>query len=450
MSQIVNGGIVLQGTAAQAIPGFSLYLTLEAGTSSKDALYELVGQVPEGAKSLTDCPPETVWDIFQSYGRILKNEKPDRTRKILASNVTSSEAIQKITDNVLRKRKGYVPKDPPDWWKLPTADIPQIDVMLATMFDGEGGLEYLEELYTNDDYIVELKYDGHRAKAHFTGGELPKVRFDSRRRSDKTGLFTENTDQLPHLSGYGMNWAYQDFVRKFKGVILDGEIIHDKGIYAVGSVMGALPDKAMDFQKANGWARYIVFDCLAWNDELCHVHTWQERRALAEQVVDAWRKELPDPDLVQLAPFWAGTADKQAIRTWAFANGWEGTVLKRRTAKYVSGRSPDWVKDKKQKRFTCMVTGFEDSTSAAYGPKGWIKCIKVSQQHDGVWHEVASVGIMRTEVRQWFSENRLKALGSVVEIEAMEQNKATNVLRHPRFVCFSDKNASDCTIGQPG
>lgn len=457
MSTIVQEKIVLSGLPDTALPGASIRFEFRTETSKKYALFEFCGDAPKGIKTPAERP-DGPWDVFWCYGKILKDpaKAKDPVRKVLISNVTFAEAVEKIRDVVRRECKGYETVHAPSWWIADApAELYQIAPMLARGIADEKQLEAMLALYESDQYIAEIKYDGHRAKAHFyANGAVPLIRFDSRRQSDTTGLYTENTDQIPHLNGSGLTWHFQNWVRENHGTILDGEIIHEKGIYAVASVMGASGEKAIRFQEENGYVQFKMFDCISHKGELLISKPWEQRREILEKLVEEWKSILQleggRVEAVEAVPYWS--EDKRDIRTWAFKNGYEGLILKKRGSKYSSAaRTWDWVKDKKEKRFTCVVMGFEDSESEAYAPKGWIKCMKVGQYKDGTLMEVASVGSMDTEMREWFSGNRIAALGKTVEIEAQEQNKATQQLRHPRFICMRhDKKPTECVIGQEG
>ena len=455
MSTVVDGKIVLSGTDVEALPGFSIRFEFHSETSHKYALFELCGDMaPDGLTPASR--PEGPWSVFWCYGKILKSGPKVPTRKVLIDGVSLNEAIEKIRDVVRRECKGYETVHAPTWWVPdPPAELLQIAPMLARGISDEQQLAAMMALYEDDKYIAELKYDGHRAKAHlYANGPAPIVRFDSRRQSDTTGLYTENTEQIPHLSGQGLGWHFQNWVREHHGTILDGEIVHADGIYAVASVMGASGEKAIKFQEEHGKVEFMIFDCIALKGMLITDQPWEKRRAVLDDLVDDWKEAVHldggDCSKIHAVPFWR--EGKGSVRKWAFENGFEGMILKKATSKYSSAaRTWDWVKDKKEKRFTCVVMGFEDSDSEAYGPKGWIKCVKVGQYKDGTLIEVASVGTMDTETREWFSKNKIAAMGKIVEIEAQEQNKTTHQLRHPRFVCVRhDKTAHECTVGQDG
>jgi ATP-dependent DNA ligase len=450
VSRTSGGKIILEGHEDQRLPGMSLYLTYVTDQSNKDLLFEFQGTVLGTSTDPRDYPDQK-WDVFYSYGRILK-EKKERNRKLLFPNVTAAEAIEKIRDKVLHDHKGYEAVFPPAWWTpIAKPEIEQVKPMLAQGVDLSHEREKLEATYDDDTYIAELKYDGHRAKAHFFFGDGsdPRVRFDSRRQSDKTGLFVENTGSLPHISRAALS-----FIQGMHGTILDGEVMHEEGLPSVGSIMGALPEKALRFQQEHGYATFMVFDCIRVKDTWIHTLPWVERRQYVDKIVALWQDAI-DVSLRQhlkAVSFWEGTQAKRDIRKWALENGYEGLILKKKDSKYSLGsRSWAWVKDKKEARFSCIVMGFENSKSEKYGPKGWIEHIKLGQYRDGQLVEIGQVGTMEEQDRKWFSENRARALGMVVEVEAQEQIKGTHALRHPRFIAVrQDIKPDECVVGQKG
>lgn len=450
MSRTSNNKIILEGTAEQRLPGFSLYLTCVNDVSNKDYLYEFSGDLKDGSSIDPRDYPETKWDVFVSYGRITTPAK-ERTRTMLFSGATAPEAIEKIRDDVLRKRKEYEVVHPPVWWTpVEKAEIEQVKVMLAQGVDLAIEHERLAKAYEDDHFTAELKYDGHRSKAHFFGTGQVRVRFDSRRTSDVTGIYVENTEQLAHISLPEDVKAISDL----HGTILDGEIMHERGLPAVGSVMGALPEKALRWQAENGYVTFMVFDCLRVKGTWIIKEPWTVRRQYMEKIVELWQAALREDfrQFVRPTSYWEGTEAKKQARDWAFANNYEGLILKRKAAPYRLGsRTWDWIKDKKKLRFSCIITGFENSKSEKYGPKGWIEHIKVGQYLNGHMVDCGQIGGMDEQTREWLSTNRARAMGMVIEIEAQEQIKPTNMFRHASFVAFrSDIRPEECVVGQKG
>lgn len=457
MSRTSSNRIVLEGTAEQRLPGLSLYLVCVNDVSNKDYLYEFSGDLKDGSSIDPRDYPDTKWDIFASYGRISTPPK-ERTRKLLFSNVTASEAIEKIHDDVLRSRKEYSVVHPPAWWiPIEKAEIEQVKVMLAQGVDLAIEHERLAAAYEDDDFTAEMKYDGHRSKAHFygfdpSGAESPdaRVRFDSRRQSDITGIYSENTEQLAHIS-----LARPEAIRALHGTILDGEMMHEGGISAIGSVMGAHAEKALKWQAENGHVTFMVFDCVRVGTTWIHKEPWTVRRSYVEKIVAMWQDAIPEPDFrkfIKATSYWEGTQAKKDIRKWAFDNGYEGLILKKKSAPYAFGsRSWNWIKDKRKGRYSCIITGFENSKSEKYGPRGWIEHMKVGQYENGHLVEISQIGSMDEQTREWLSNNRHRALGMVVEIEAQEQIKGTHAFRHASFVAFrTDIKPEECVTGQKG
>jgi len=421
-------------------------MTFREGNSRKDYLYEF---------QTDDSTQDDGWNVFVSYGRILDTPK-ERKRTLKWKNITRADGIAKIRDDVIRKRARYQIIKPPSWWvPLPPPELEQIDVMLAKAVKTPGDLEKLENAYEDDNYIAELKLDGHRAKAHFVSPTKPSglVRFDSRGTSTETGHFVENTGSLFFLSSL-IHMGIKEFVHEWHGTVFDGEVTHPGGLYAVGSIMGALPDEAMSFQKSNGCATYTVFDVIRIKGKDVTGYPWTQRRKWLEDLHKRWTAAINDERRsaqLGLSAFRQGTVDKRAFREWAYSKGHEGLILKDKTSKYVpAGRSWQWIKDKKMTRVSCVITGFTDSTSASFGPKGWIKNIHLSQYKDGELIEVGTTSGMSEQIRQYISENKERCMGEVVDVQCQEQ-LSSHALRHPQFVSFrKDIKAEDCTVDQEG
>lgn len=430
---------------------FSLYMQFNEGTSHKDYLYEL--QTDDIRARMEGRQDEKRWNVFVSYGRVTKTFSA-RKRKLKASNLSWKEAIAWIRKDVLKSRAKYTVLRSPDWWEpLPTPELQQINVMLAKSARKPNELTKMEAAYEDDNYVAELKLDGHRAKAHFWSHSLNqgKIRFDSRETSKTTGHFVENTDSLSLISS-NISLKFREFVHKFHGTIVDGEVTHPEGLYAVQSIMGAKMGKALQFQREHGPAVFTIFDLIHLRGKDVSQYSWEKRRKALEQLHAQWTESMEDTrraELIQLSPVYYG-ANKTMIREWAAQNGYEGTILKRRDSKYVySGRGWDWIKDKPMMRLSCFIIGYEDSEAPAYAPKGWIKSIALGQfNEDGEIVKVGTTSGMSEQVRQYISENRKRCLNSVVDIQCQEQLESFK-LRHPQFVCFrEDVSIKSCTTTQ--
>ena len=104
--------------------------------------------------------------------------------------------------------------------------------------------------------LLEPKLDGVRIFMHI--GEVGTKNRLTTRRKNRKGLYNEVTDQLPHLRDL--------YLPDFPGTILDGEIMmpafgaSSGSLGSTMSVIGASPEKALEYQKRWGWVQYRVFD----------------------------------------------------------------------------------------------------------------------------------------------------------------------------------------------
>lgn len=205
----------------------------------------------------------------------------------------------------------------------------------------------MEDLWYDCNYVAEEKYDGSRYLS--VGG-----RFFSRRISVKDGFPVEKTDNVPHLT---------EILKHFPNLILDGEVYYE-GMSSndVTSIMGALPDKAIERQKERGFLKYVLFDILRdldgnWLIDL----TLSERRARLLKVYAAicmklGITELPDIELSRVE-----SQSKREFYNEIVARGGEGVILKNVNGKYVPDKRPawNWVKVKKHITDDVVIMGFK-------------------------------------------------------------------------------------------
>ena len=127
----------------------------------------------------------------------------------------------------------------------------------APMTAKEIETEEQQDAFLNDsEYIIEEKFDGTRALLYFlsdiNGGY---TRCFSRRVSEKTGWYCENTDSLPQLREINLP--------DMSGTILDGEMfIPNRPFKDVSSTLNCKWDKAIDRQLELGFIVFHAFDIL--------------------------------------------------------------------------------------------------------------------------------------------------------------------------------------------
>lgn len=192
---------------------------------------------------------------------------------------------------------------------------------------------------TPDDWVFEIKFDGYRLLARVEGKSIK--------------LFTRNgkdwTRKLPTLhealatAGLPDGWY-------------DGEIVvHDEH----GRPSFGLLQQAFDGSDAADIV-YFLFDVPYLNGMDLRDAALVDRRAALKNVLD----KLGNDTLRFSAEF--GT-DPQELVSAACKLGLEGVIGKRRDSRYVSRRSPDWIKLKCGQRQEFVIGGYTDPQGARTG-----------------------------------------------------------------------------------
>ena len=188
-----------------------------------------------------------------------------------------------------------------------------------------------ETLILNDDWQLELKFDGIRAVLHMNDG---KVRIDTRNEKDITVSF-------PEIAADAQEIIDED-------VVLDGEIVgfNSRGIQKLNFVQHRLgvkdPGKIRERQRLYP-VLYIVFDVLhAGGRDLYEKPLTARREVLAGLIPDEMGRVI----MAQSFPV------SRMDQLWSFIQeqNMEGLVAKRKESKYYPGtRSPQWLKIKHHK-----------------------------------------------------------------------------------------------------
>jgi len=343
-------------------------------------------------------------------------------------------------------------------------DLPVIYPMKAKSDD-----KRLEFWWHGDNVVAEEKYDGSRYLMYIT----PEgSRFFSRRKSDVTGFPVEKTENLPHLNKH----KAEDLI------ILDGEII--AGEYQtsneVTSIIGSLPERAINLQKERGYVNYIVFDILNYFGRSCIEERWKNRRKLLESVVPVIGDEY-----IHSSPY--VVKNKWEFYEEIVKKGGEGVILKDINAKYFPGKSPvgNWIKVKKYETYDVIITGYEPpekyytgkypedwaywecnhsgeiffnkneaikqgrkvSPVTRFHANGWIGAIKFGAYVNGEFREIGRTSGMDDSIRAEISKNPTDFIGQIIEVGCMGVIPKTKALRHPRFLRVrNDKNKEECII----
>lgn len=341
--------------------------------------------------------------------------------------------------------------------------------MLASPVESaEEALSYFEEA------SIEDKYDGIRAQAHVSGGE---VRFFSRTRDEITESFPELSDALAGLP---------------KDAILDGEIL--AWSYSEDSAGRALPFSAL--QQRLGRKKvsaelmrrvpvvYMVFDVLYAEDELVLAKPLRERmrildESLAEQRIIHHRvsgtQEKAQSSLIFAED--EGTMVERLIRTpsrlastpeeleglftAAQARGNEGLMIKDLASAYTPGRrGKSWLKMKRElATLDVVVTAVEwghgkrinalsDYTFAVLDGE---RLVNIGKAYSGL------TDVEIAEMTKWFLQHTIDDQGFRREVEPKivlevafnnvmksDRHESGYALRFPRIVRLRpDKSPED-------
>lgn len=281
--------------------------------------------------------------------------------------------------------------------------------------------------------LAEEKLDGHRGLLHF-GSELGRPHLTGRRLSVKTGLLTEKAENVPHLCDAVAEFAK---LKKLGYTVLDGEVlVKGQNFESVQSVMGALAPKAIEWQRANGWMSYAVFDVLFYDGEDVRQIPLVERVNLTIQILEGlepFADEFTKPQRLWFP------RDGQVEEFFAeiVSAGGEGLVLKDMKAAYGRG----WTKLKKEQTYDVVVRGFTPGQGKYVGLIG---AIEFGIFRDGLIQPLGRCSGMTDPQRRMFTEQQKQLVGSVMEVECSGVT-AHGRLRHPRFVRLRpDKPAEQC------
>ena len=358
-----------------------------------------------------------------------------------------------------------------------------------------------EILLNSPNYIVEEKFDGTRATMHF---RKHGARIFSRRVSEKTGWFCENSDSVPQLRDID--------IPELKGTVIDGEMfIPNRPFKDVSSTLNCTWDKAVERQKELGKIVLHAFDIIYYKGLYVANLTLLQRKRLLSLVVD----RISSPYVEKVVYFRCneklnGKYTASEYYNHIVENGGEGVMLKPVNGKYEHKRSKSYLKVKKALTKEVVILGFDEPTKEYKGKfphlKDWEfwenvehgylvhnsafgisekdvtlgKIIPVSKYY--FYHQVGNIifGVLfeaddkltsklkkqgkfvehdgkkylvvgecsgfDEEQRKEFSMNVDKYLYTTIEVKANEVFKDTGKLRHPRFLrCRFDKDSDSCT-----
>jgi len=432
-----NGQIILGGSAAQRLPTHSVYLTSPSTKGQRDTLYELVNLGTDGVS----------WDLYVSKSTVKKFEE-DRKRKQLGSHLTFEEVTNRILKDVIHHCDGYEVIKPPQWWvDIPKPELDQVSLMQPKRFDANEYDTVLKNCLEGDDYVLKRSHQGFRVKAHFfKSNDQVVVRFDSWSKNKSDGVFREVT---PAMGLIARSWGqqYTGYIKQMEGTILECEIVHDDGARGYFPLLDMDNEQALTHQREHGLAKLLVHDCIRFKNDWVIDQTWEWRQQAVKVITDAWKIAINDTrrsDLIELAPYWRGV-DKVAMIAWGRDNNRFLFFFVKKDGLYKPGKkNDDYYEMLLGQRFYAIVSGHTEGKTAATAPHGLIGGVKIAQSTDG--GDLREIGLamhMGERLRKWFTQNRPRSMGMVVEVEA-DFRIATGQLKNPRILGFRE----DITIEQ--
>jgi bifunctional non-homologous end joining protein LigD len=230
----------------------------------------------------------------------------------------------------------------------PTADLEfpeHVDPMLATPVDAA---RFGDEA----GWAFEMKWDGVRTIAYLAGG---RVKLLSRKGRDDTEAYFEVARELTKI--------------RVETAILDGEVVvtDAAGRPSFGLLQHRINlTKPADIERAAKAypAQLMLFDILELNGQSLIKKTYQERRAILEDLM------RPQPgSLIQVPPIFEG--DLQAAMQTSDQLQLEGVVAKRRNSIYQPGRrTHTWLKIKLHRMQEVVIGGWREGQGRRGGGVG--------------------------------------------------------------------------------
>jgi bifunctional non-homologous end joining protein LigD len=225
-------------------------------------------------------------------------------------------------------------------------DFPEpVAPMLATLVDAT-------HFGDENGWAFEMKWDGVRAIAYLAGR---RVQLLSRKGRDDTGAYFEVARELAKIS--------------LQTAILDGEVVvmDTAGRPNFGLLQHRINlTKPADIERAAKAypAQLMLFDILELNGQSLIKKSYQERRAILQDVV------RPEPgSLIQVPPIFEG--DLQAALATGRLLQLEGVVAKRRNSIYQPGRrTRTWLKIKLHRAQEVVIGGWRPGQGRRSGGVG--------------------------------------------------------------------------------
>lgn len=321
-----------------------------------------------------------------------------------------------------------------------------------------------ENMLKNTPIIGTIKKDGYWSQLVKDENE---VHLYSRTVSKKTGYYSDNIDKVPHIKDWAMNELPN-------GTCIIGEVYYPNGTSKnVTSVLGALPEKAIERQKGEyGKIHFYMHDILAYSGEdyVMNKVTYDYRYSHLCEHIDIATPLIPELEVARC--YDNAYLDLNKVTIDKLAAGEEGMVFRVENGLYAPGKRQPKVMFKikqAQNDIDFVITevlppeylytgkesetwGYKDKegnliTKAAY--YGWAGALRLGAYDNA--GNLVSVGRVSSgltdNLKADLAANPDKYIGTVVEVNCMSLDKGNKTMRHCYLSRFrADKPAQDCKL----
>lgn len=287
---------------------------------------------------------------------------------------------------------------------------------------------FLNDLFKNNNVVVQRKYDGERMLIHFNGNETYCT---SRRTSKKTGRYMENQDKIANLPHLNLNYT-----------VIDCEFYGDTWADAVG-ILHSLPERALQLQE-NTSIKFAVFDCLFFDGTDVRDQPYEVRLQYVHQILNILNYQLNDFRFHFVDQFKINDVDEAYAKAQEQWNeGHEGVVMKPLGLGYYDKGM--MLKIKRFETLDVVVCGYQEGRGKYEGLVGALyvgywnpednNIVKISKVNCGTDED-------RKMWKKWFDEG--VAIGKVIEVKCQEVTDKS--LRHPVYMRLREDKAKEmCT-----
>lgn len=287
---------------------------------------------------------------------------------------------------------------------------------------------FLDDLFKNNNVVVQRKYDGERMLIHFNKNETYCT---SRRTSKKTGRYMENQDKIANLPHLNLNYT-----------VIDCEFYGNTWADAVG-ILHSLPERALQLQE-NTSVKFAVFDCLFFDGTDVRDQPYEVRLQYVHQILNMLNYQLNDFRFHFVDQFKVNNiAAAYFIAKDYWDAGYEGVVLKPLGLGYYDKGM--MLKIKRFETLDVVVCGYQEGRGKYEGLVGAL--------YVGYYDKDANIIVKISKVncgtdadrkmwKQLFDEGT--AIGRVIEVKCQEVTDKS--LRHPVYMRLREDKAKEmCT-----